>query len=323
MTRNTFILMLAGLLIWAMLSSCGSSQDRSKSEGTSYNGTLSFSGAFALYPMAVKWAEEYMKLHPGVRIDISAGGAGKGMTDVLTGMVEVGMVSRTINPQEKSKGAYEIAVTRDAVVPTFNEKNPFRKEILSKGLTREKFQAIFLSAESPTWGQMLGNGSSQKITVYTRSDACGAAEMWAKFLGKNQEALQGVGVFGDPGIADAVKADANSIGFNNINYAYDISSKKKYPGLEVVPVDLNGNGSIEAAENFYNDFPSLLKAIKEGTYPSPPARDLYFVTRGKPTNPVLTAFLTWVLTDGQKLLESNGYIALSPEQIQGELNKIK
>ena len=43
------------------------------------------SGAWALYPMAVTWSEEFRKIHPGVQIDISAGGAGKGMADCLTG----------------------------------------------------------------------------------------------------------------------------------------------------------------------------------------------------------------------------------------------
>ena len=62
------------------------------------SGQISISGAFALYPMTVKWAEEFRKIHPGVRIDISAGGAGKGIADALSGMVEIGMVSREINP---------------------------------------------------------------------------------------------------------------------------------------------------------------------------------------------------------------------------------
>ena len=38
-------------------------------------GEIQLSGAFALYPMVVRWAEEFRKIHPEVRIDISAGGA--------------------------------------------------------------------------------------------------------------------------------------------------------------------------------------------------------------------------------------------------------
>jgi len=46
-------------------------------------GQISISGAFALYPMTVKWSEEFRKINPDVRIDISAGGAGKGIADAL------------------------------------------------------------------------------------------------------------------------------------------------------------------------------------------------------------------------------------------------
>src|SRR6185503_18872142 len=80
---------------------------------TPVTGHITISGAFALYPMAVRWAEEFKKLNPGVKIDISAGGAGKGITDVLSGTADIGMVSRDINPEETKKGAYPIAVTKD------------------------------------------------------------------------------------------------------------------------------------------------------------------------------------------------------------------
>ena len=69
-------------------------------------GTISISGAWALYPMVLKWAEEFKKIHPKVKIDVQAGGAGKGMADVLAGMADFGMVSRDIHPEEVKKGAF-------------------------------------------------------------------------------------------------------------------------------------------------------------------------------------------------------------------------
>src|SRR5664279_780591 len=87
-------------------------------------GNISISGAFALYPLTVKWAEEFRKIHPGVKIDISAGGAGKGITDALAKMVDIGMVSREISPEEVKKGAFAVAVTKDAVVATVSAVNP-------------------------------------------------------------------------------------------------------------------------------------------------------------------------------------------------------
>lgn len=297
-------------------------QARVEAQNKDLKGTISLSGAFALYPMAVKWAEEFKKLYPNVRIDISAGGAGKGMTDALAKVVDIGMVSREIYPEEVKKGAFGIAVTKDAVIPTISEQNPLLKDILAKGLKKDAANNVFITGKYTTWGQAIGIKSATPIRVYTRSDACGAGETWAKYFGKKQEDILGVGVFGDPGLALAVKKDALSIGYNNIAYAYDNKTNKPYPGLRIIPLDLNNNGKIDADENFYNTQDELITAIISGKYPSPPARDLFFVTSGKPSNPAVTAFVKWALTDGQKYVLESGYIPLSKDKLAKELQKL-
>jgi phosphate transport system substrate-binding protein len=288
------------------------------------SGQISISGAFALYPMAVKWSEEFRKINPDVRIDISAGGAGKGIADALGGMVEIGMVSREIYAEELNKGAFPIAVTKDAVVAVISESNPALNEILSKGLKKDAGNNIWISGKYTTWAQAFSVKSSSPIHIYTRSDACGAAEMWAKYFGKKQEDLLGVGVFGDPGLAQAVKRDPLGIGFNNIGYAYDARTKSQVKGLRVVPIDINGNGKIDDDENFYNSMNDLIAAIASGKYPSPPARELYFVCKGNPkNNKLLLAFIKWVLTDGQKYVYAAGYIELPKEKILSESKKLE
>jgi phosphate transport system substrate-binding protein len=65
-----------------------------------------------------------------------------------------------------------------------------------------------------------------------------------------------------------------------------------------------------------------VKAIANGTYPSPPARFENLATKGKPTGLTLT-FMTWILTDGQQYLDAAGYVPLSPEQLAESLGKLK
>ena len=95
--------------------------------------SIAVSGANALYPMMVIWAGEFQKINPGVRIDVSAGGAGKGMTDALAGLVDIGMVSRDVTSNETAQGAFYVAVSKDAVVVTINENNPVLQDIQTKG----------------------------------------------------------------------------------------------------------------------------------------------------------------------------------------------
>jgi phosphate transport system substrate-binding protein len=286
-------------------------------------GEISISGAFALYPMTVKWADEFRKIHPDVRIDISAGGAGKGISDALSEMVDFGMVSREIYPEELGKGAFSISVTKDAVVPVISAGNPLLNSILIIGIKKNVANDIWISGKYKTWAEAFGIKTTTPIHIYTRSDACGAAEMWAKYLGKKQEDLGGVGVFGDPGLAQAVKRDALGIGFNNIGYAYDAKTRKQIAGIRVLPLDLNGNGKIDSNENFYESLDDLMNAIATNKYPSPPARELYFVSKGKPKNKAVVEFIRWVLTDGQKFVNDAGYISLPKEKLNSELNKLK
>ena len=65
-----------------------------------------------------------------------------------------------------------------------------------------------------------------------------------------------------------------------------------------------------------------MEAIAQGKYPSPPARDLYFVTKGKPQNKVVAEFIRWALTEGQKYVKEAGYINLSNDKIKKEIEKL-
>lgn len=292
------------------------------------SGYITLSGAFALYPLAIQWANEFHRLHPGVDIDISAGGAGKGITDVLADQVDIAMVSRELKPQERQRQAVAFAVAKDAVVATINASNPVYKELMQVGLTQKVAQGLW-NGSIHTWGQVLaGKGSasnpsaSSKVNVYTRSDACGAAETWAAFLASKQEDLKGTGVFGDPGIAETLQKDVNGIGFNNIGYAYNDKTHLPTKGISVLPIDVNENGKIDDDERFYDTMDQLMKAISEGKYPSPPARNLYLVTAGNPQNPIVKAFLKYIITQGQKLTAPAGFINISQEQQKEELKRL-
>ena len=284
-------------------------------------GTIRVSGAWALYPMMVKWGEEYQKLHPEIRMDISAGGAGKGAADALAGMVDIGMVSREIKPEEVAQGGFFIPVVKDAVFPVINERNPALSQILAKGIKKAIFIDLWINGKAPTWGEITRTPSKEKVQVYTRSDSCGAAETWAQYLGgKNQEDLRGIGVYGDPGLAEAVRKDPSGIGYNNLNFAYDSKSGLPMAGLRIVPIDVNENGKVDPKEVLDNKSKAII-AVASGVYPSPPARDLYLLSKKEFKGPAKD-FVLWILTDGQKYVSDVGYINLRKDQIATDLKKL-
>ena len=326
--RRPFVLFLVVLLssfsfILTSLAGCGRSDTKSGPTADSAKGTVRISGAWALYPMMVRWVEEFNKTNPGIRIDVSAGGAGKGAADALAGLTDIGMVSREIKAEEIKQGAFFIPVVKDAVFPTINAENPAAREILTRtGIRKGALVSLWIEGRALTWGEMGGGKPSQeKVEVYTRSDSCGAAETWAAYLGgKSQEDLKGIGVYGDPGVADAVKKDALSIGYNNLNYAYDSKTGLPVAGLAVPPIDVNGNGRIDPGEDLSTK-EKAIKAVSTGVYPSPPARALHLITKEQFKGPAAT-FVKWILTEGQKYVAEVGYIRLQESQIKEMLKKL-
>ena len=324
-TAKRVMLALPVILLLTSIAGCGqSTTSGTQATGGELKGKLTISGAWALYPMMVRWGEEFQKVHPGVQFDISAGGAGKGMTDALAGAVEIGMVSRAIMPEEEAKGAFWVPVVKDAVFVSVNENNPVWEDLHSKGLTREAFIGIYVTGEITTWGQAVGRPEvTDPIHVYTRSDACGAAETWAKYLDKKQEDLKGIAVYGDPGLLDAVIKDPLGIGFNNLNYLFDLSTGLPVAGARAVSIDANGNNLVDP-EELCDTEDQAVTAVATGHYPAPPARDENLVTNGKPAEGSLVkTFILWILNDGQKFVGEAGYIPLPQEQLEAVLKKLE
>ena len=287
------------------------------------NNTIKVSGAFALYPMMGIWAEEYQKIYPEIKIDVSAGGAGKGMSDAIMGIVDIGMVSRDIYQSEIDQGIFWVSVAKDAVIATISTDNPALESILTEGITKQQLEEIFITRGIKTWGQLIGNSNiTGNIRVYTRSDACGAAKTWAKYLGNyTQDDLTNVAnsaINGDPNLAAAIQGDALGIGYNNINFVYDPYTKKPFHGIKPVPIDLNRNNLLDENESFYNNRETMVNAIAGNIYPSPPARALHLVTKNNFTGATIQ-FVNWILTDGQQYVTDSGYIDLSESEIHKQL----
>jgi len=232
------------------------------------------------------------------------------------------MVSRAIHEDEIKKGGWFVPVCIDAVFPTINEKNTLAADLLKKGAKREALAGIWLDQSVKTWKQVIGGQGGDPIHVFTRSDACGAADTWAKYLGdKKQEALKGTGVYGDPGVADAVRKDRLGIGYNNLNFAYDQTTGQPVAGVRILPIDKNGNGTIDPDESFYGTKDEALKAIQDGRYPSPPARELNFLCKGAPSG-ITLEFIKWVLGEGQSECIPNGYIPLAEPKLGEAVKKL-
>ena len=133
--------------------------------------------------------------------------------------------------------------------------------------------------------------------------------------------MKGVGVYGDPGLVQAIQSDPLGIGYNNLAYAYDNATGLQVSGIRVIPIDFNKTGQITPSEDFYGSKASLVQAIQAGKYPSPPAVKYYLVTKNAFTG-IVKEFVKWILTDGQSYVPAAGYVPLTSDVISAQLSKL-
>ena len=303
---------------------------------------IRISGSTTVYPLAVKWAEEYMKLHRDIKIEVSSGGSGKGITDVLAGLVDIGMSSRNLKSDEIDRGALPIPIAYDAVIVVVCANNPVLSELQVKGIRlsilKEIYSGLVSSWEyvidkdlnidgfisiNATHAININSGSIEEhsapieyeIHPYTRAEASGTAETFAKKIGiGDQELLTGIKVVGNPGMVVAIRDDKLGIGYVGLAFAYGEVSE----GIKPIPVDFNENGVVDEWERL-DSYDLAIKSIIGGKYLL--SRVLYFVTKQKPTG-IIKKFIEWCLTEGQRYVAEVGYIQLPENKVQDSLKLI-
>ncbi|WP_202911870.1 PstS family phosphate ABC transporter substrate-binding protein [Natrialba swarupiae] len=289
---------------------------------TSSNGgsAVRISGGVGPLPMVEVWADIYED-ESDASFDISGGGTGVGVSDVLNDQVDVAMMGRQPEQEEIDQGLFAVPMLVDTVVGTVNVDNPVLDDIQESGLTREDLEAIF-TREITNWGELVDADVDEDIVVYGRSDASAAYKQWGDFLGGEDEAyteneleeLADANHDGDQRVAEAIASDENAISLNNINYVYDLESGELEGDIRPVPLDLDGDGTLSEDEEFYETREEFLAAVEEGTYPAPPAREMFLASNG-PFEDEAYDFVEFVLTDGQQYVRENGYVPLEDDRL--------
>lgn len=282
---------------------------------------LRISGGVGPLPMVEVWADMYED-ESDTSFDISGGGTGVGVSDVLNDQVDIAMMGREPDDEEIEEGLFAVPMLIDTVVGTVNADNPVIDEIQEQGLSREDLEDVF-TREVETWGELLDVDEDEEIEVYGRSDASAAYKKWGDFLGGEDDAyteneleeLADANHDGDQRVAEAIGSNENAVSLNNINYVYDLDSGELEGDIRPIPLDLDGDDTISEEEDFYTTREEFLVAVEEGTYPAPPAREMFLASNGAFEGEA-KEFVEWVLTDGQDHVRENGYVPLEEDRLE-------
>ena len=326
MSLNKTIILVACL---GMIFGCNpgkSDQTQSKLKPELKNelsGTIKISGAYALSPLVRKWSDDFMKIHPGVKIDVVASGTGEGIDDLKAKTADLAMISRPLTDEELSDSIWTIPVAKAGVAPVINQRNPYLKRILLHGIDPQKLIKLYTGSQQMTWGELLDTISNEKAVVYTRADESGAAVIWANFLWKESTDLKGIKVKGDEEMIRSIQGNPFAIGYCNFSYAFDSVTGDRLKDIQVFPIDLDFDKIIDKKEIPFTNVNKAHRAFWLGYYPKNLTRELTFGSVGKPTDLLILEFLNYTLTLGQSVVGKSGFCELNDVYIRSAIERLQ
>jgi phosphate transport system substrate-binding protein len=303
-------------------------------------------GATFPYPIYAKWFDEYRKINPKAQINYQSIGSGGGIRQLQAGTVDFGASDSPMTDEQIASAGGKVLhfpTVLGAVVPTYNIPGVNRE----LNFTAEALAGIFLGVITRWNDAELARANpgvplpAAGIVVVHRSDGSGTTFVWTDYLSKANPAWKqkvgagtavkwpaGLGAKGNEGISGLVRQTPHAIGYVELVYA--LQNKMSYGRVRnaagvFVKANLASVTAAGASAALPDDFRVSIT--------NPPGKDAYpiasftwLLVPARIEDPqkrgVITAFLRWMLADGQRMAEPLGYSPLPKALVSRELKAV-
>ncbi len=309
---------------------------------------LNGAGATFPYPMYSKWFSEYHKLHPEIEINYQSIGSGGGIRQVMAGTVDFGASDMPMKDEQlketKSK-ILHVPTVLGADVPAYNlpgvsAELKFTPAVLAGIFLGRiaKWNDKAIAADNPGV-----NLPDKDIIVIHRSDGSGTTFVWTDYLSKVSPDWKslvgadtsvkwpvGLGGKGNEGVAGYVRQMPGAIGYIELIYA--VQNNIAYGSIQNSAGNLV-KASLESVTDAAASSPKMPADFRV-SITNAPGKDAYPISsftwllvpvqskepaKGK----ILSDFLTWMVTDGQKMTSALAYAPLPDNVVQKVKEAIK
>jgi phosphate transport system substrate-binding protein len=243
---------------------------------------LTISGASTLAPLMSEVARRFEEQNPGVRVDVQMGGSSRGVMDARQGLVDIGMVSRDLKPDESDLDAYDVA--RDGICIILHGSNPVAS------LTDEQIVSIF-TGKITSWKDV--GGAEEPIVVVNKAEGRSTLDLFLHHFKLKNSEIKAQAVIGDN--QQGIKTVENSpvaIGYVSIGAA-------EYAARHGEPLKLLPMAGVEAS----------LDNLRNGSFPL--ARTLHLVTKKGQQNELARKFISFAQSsEAHDLVEKQYFIPM-------------
>ncbi|MCU0866067.1 MAG: PstS family phosphate ABC transporter substrate-binding protein [Planctomycetes bacterium] len=286
------LLVLAPLAAATLLlfHACGGSADARQKE-------IQNLGSDTMLEVAGALAEAYHTAHPEMIISVSGGGSGVGISNLISGDVDIANSSRSLKPKEieeaKKHGhtPVEHKIGYDGIAIYVHKDNPL------PSITMEQLKELFGDGGKLVSWKQLGvdlGADSDKVILGSRQNNSGTYEYFREaVLGgdKGRFKQECNNLNGSKDVVDFCAKTRSAIGYSGIAYATD--------QVRVVPVMKQAGGAAVLP---------AVETVLDGSYAI--SRPLFMFTNGEPVDQI-KQYLDWIKSDaGQAVLQRKGYIPL-------------
>ena len=296
---------------------------------------LNGAGATFPYPMYSKWFSEYNKLHPDVQINYQSIGSGGGIRQVLNGTVDFGASDGPMTDEQLKEAKIKILhipTVMGADVPAYNVPGVGGEIKFTPDVLANIFLGKITSWSDPAIAKANPGVKfpNEAIIVVHRSDGSGTTYIWTDYLSKVSKDWEsgvgkgtsvkwpvGLGGKGNEGVAGQIRQLQGSIGYVELIYA--VENKITYGSVQnaagnFVKASLDGvTEAAASAKSMPPDFRvSITNAPGKTAYPISSFTWLLIPVQSKDAakGKIITDFLNWMVTDGQKMTSQLSYAPL-------------
>jgi phosphate transport system substrate-binding protein len=253
-------------------------------------------GSTTLLPIMANCSSEFMeKYQTWDRVDaslpktnttvfVTGGGSGFGVKSLMSGVIDIGMVSRDLKDQEKKLlGEHQShLVGKDAVAIAVNTRNPLAGR--KKGFTSAELAAIF-SGEAKSYQELDRSLPAKPIVLLTRDASAGSTEIFQeKIMGEKKLSPKALQLPSQGALLEKLQSNSNAIAYISSGLALHNKNLKTFALENTEPTDAN---------------------VTKGAYPL--ARPLLMIVKGAPA-PTVRHFVDYALNSCQKIVVSHGYV---------------
>lgn len=269
MLIRSFVIFVMTATLLLVLTGCGRPAQAADQQ-------LTLTGSTSVGPFAEQLAERYQQQHPEREINVQSLGSTAGIQAATEGIVEIGMSSRHLEPEEAEQ-LEAIEIARDALAIIVHPSNPV------SDLTREQVRAIF-TGRIRNWREV--SGRDGPIVIVTREAGSGTYGAFEELvMEKERPAPEALRQGSNGAVRQIVAGDPDAIGYISLGIVDDT----------VKPIAIDGVQPTTAA-------------VINGDYNL--VRPFLFVHRKDvPLSPLAQGFIDYVLSpEGQHELTQAGLI---------------